>query len=373
MIYFDNAATTKLDPLVLNAILPYFDAIYGNPSAAYSLGRSAKHAVLKAKETIANCLTCSENEIVFTASGSESNNIAIQNLLAAQDRSRNIIITSKMEHPSVLNTIEQYEKKGYVIKYIPILKNGQIDIACLENELNENVALVSVMMVNNEVGSIQDIKRITCMAHNVGAFVHTDAVQAVGSVKFAFSELDVDSLSLSGHKLHAPKGIGAVIMKNTFQKIPFIYGGGQENNVRSGTENVPGIVGLSKAIELIQDGFVYHSNKLKQMKDYFIACIFNDFKNRIEINGDINCTCNHIINVHILNTKNTIVLTKLDMHGICVSAGAACSTGNILPSKTLNAMYGDDTIAQESIRISISKFNTKEDIDEFLRCLHKII
>ena len=283
--YFDNAATTAVDSRVLNEMLPYFNIEYGNPSSLYVLGRRNKKAIEDARARIAKSLNCSKEEIYFTSCGSESDNLAIKGIMSANNKLGKHVITSKIEHPAVLNTCKWLEKNGYDVTYLGVDENGRIKLEDIENAIRPDTVLISIMFANNEIGTIQPIKEIGEIAKLNNIIFHTDAVQAVGNVKIDVKELNIDALSLSGHKLYAPKGIGALYVKKgiVFDRIQ--DGGHQERNKRAGTENVASIVGLGKAIELIYSDFDNYNNKLKNLRDYYISEIEHKI-DKVKINGD---------------------------------------------------------------------------------------
>ena len=269
-IYFDNSATTRTDDEVLKVMLPYFSESYGNPSSIYKIGRDNKKAIEDSREKVANVLNCEPQEIYFTAGGSESDNMALKGIAYANKNKGNHIITSKIEHPAILETCKQLEKEGFEVSYVGVDENGILDLEELKSAIKPTTTLISVMFANNEIGTIQPIKEIGELAKRRGIVFHTDAVQAIGSVRIDVQELNIDALSLSGHKFYGPKGIGALYIRKGIKFDKFINGGHQERNKRAGTENVPGIVGLGKAIEIAYRDLDEHTKQIKDLRDYFV-------------------------------------------------------------------------------------------------------
>ena len=285
-IYLDNAATTKLDEEVLQEMLPYLRENYGNASSIYELGRESRKAVEDAREKIAKVLNCKPNEIYFTAGGSESDNTAIKGIAKANKGKGNHIITSKIEHPAVLETCKQLEKEGFEVSYISVDEDGILNLDELKNNIKPTTILITVMFANNEIGTIQPIEEIGKIAKENNIYFHTDAVQAVGSVKIDVQKLNIDALSLSGHKFYGPKGIGALYVKNGMKFEKFVDGGHQERNKRAGTENVAAIVGMGKAIEMAYDNLEEHNKKIKELRDYYVEQVKEKIP-YIKINGDM--------------------------------------------------------------------------------------
>jgi len=335
--YFDNAATTRTDDKVIEAMLPYFSIEYGNPSSVYKLGRKARSAVEDAREKIAKAINANPNEIYFTSGGSESDNLAIKGIAHANKNKGNHIITSKIEHHAVLETCESLEKEGFEISYIDVDENGIIDINQLKAEIKETTILITVMFANNEIGTIEPIKEIgeIAKAHNI--IFHTDAVQAIGSLKIDVNELNIDSLSLSGHKFYGPKGIGALYIKKGIKFDKLINGGHQEKNKRAGTENVPGIVGIGKAIELAYENLEENNKKIKFLRDYYVEEIKKRIPN-IKINGDIKNRLPGNMNISFRGIEGDGLLFNLDLKEIYASTGSACASGSLEPSHVLTAM-----------------------------------
>ena len=371
-IYFDHAATTAVAPEVKEAMEPYFCENYGNASSLYELGYKSKEAINIARVNVAKAINTKPNEIYFTSCGSESDNLAIKGVARAHRQNGNHIITSRIEHPAVLNTCRQLEKEGFRVTYLNVDKNGFIDLEELKNSINSKTILVSIMFANNEVGTIEPIKEISRIVHSNNAIFHTDAVQAVGNIKIDVKEMGIDLLSMSAHKFYGPKGVGALYVRDGIDFIQLQNGGHQENDKRAGTENVEGIVGLGKAIEIANDNVMHNNGKLLNLRNYCIEQI----KNRIpyiRINGDLNSRLPGNINISFLYVNGKDLVKLLAKKGICTSSGSACSSGLPQLSHVLLAMGLSEDIASSALRITLGKENTKEDIDYFVDELEKIV
>lgn len=371
-IYFDHAATTAVAPEVKEAMEPYFCENYGNASSLYELGYKSKEAINIARVNVAKAINAKPNEIYFTSCGSESDNLAIKGVVRAHRQNGNHIITSRIEHPAVLNTCRQLEKEGFRVTYLNVDKNGFIDLEELKNSINSKTILVSIMFANNEVGTIEPIKEISRIVHSNNAIFHTDAVQAVGNIKIDVKEMGIDLLSMSAHKFYGPKGVGALYVRDSIDFIQLQNGGHQENDKRAGTENVAGIVGLGKAIEIANDNVMQNNERLLNLRNYCIEQI----KNRIpyiRINGDLNSRLPGNINISFLYVNGKDLVKLLAKKGICTSSGSACSSGLPQPSHVLLAMGLSEDIASSALRITLGKENTKEDIDYFVDELEKIV
>lgn len=371
-IYFDHAATTAVAPEVKEAMEPYFCENYGNASSLYELGYKSKEAINIARVNVAKAINTKPNEIYFTSCGSESDNLAIKGVARAHRQNGNHIITSRIEHPAVLNTCRQLEKEGFKVTYLDVDKNGFIDLEELKNSINSKTILVSIMFANNEVGTIEPIKEISRIVHSNNAIFHTDAVQAVGNIKIDVKEMGIDLLSMSAHKFYGPKGVGALYVRDSIDFIQLQNGGHQENDKRAGTENVAGIVGLGKAIELANNNIIQNNERLLNLRNYCIEQI----KNRIpyiRINGDLNSRLPGNINISFLYVNGKDLVKLLAKKGICTSSGSACSSGLPQPSHVLLAMGLSEDIASSALRITLGKENTKEDIDYFVDELEKIV
>ena len=370
--YFDHAATTPVRDEVIKEMLPYFGIEYGNASVMYSLGRNAKRAIKKAREQVAYALNADINEIYFTSCGSESDNLAIKGFAYANKNKGNHIITSKIEHHAVLDSCKSLEKEGFNVTYLDVDKNGIVDIQELMNSITPKTILISIMYANNEIGTIEPIEEIGKIAKQKNIIFHTDAVQAIGNAKIDVKKLNIDMLSLSGHKFYAPKGVGALYIRDGIKFRKLQDGGEQESNMRAGTENVAEIVGLGKAIELIYNEFDNYNLKLKELRDYFINSVKNKF-DEIKINGDMNKRLSGNANISFKGINGSELLFKLDSFGICASAGSACSTSNPEPSNVLTAIGLEKEYLDGTLRFSFGKDNTKEDVDYLISKLVEII
>ena len=370
--YFDNAATTKLDEKVLKEMLPYLIQNYGNASSPYKLGRHSRKAVEISREKVANALNANKNEIYFTSGGSESDNTALFGIASAYSSKGKHIITSQIEHPAILETCKQLEKEGYEITYLPVDDNGAVSIEELKKAIKPSTILISIMFANNEIGTIQPIKEISTIAHSHGIIFHTDAVQAVGNVKIDVKKLEIDALSLSGHKFYGPKGIGALYVSENIKFNKFINGGHQEKNMRAGTENVAGIVGLGEAINLADKNLEKHQSKMTNLRNYFFEGILKNFKD-VKINGDLSNRLPGNANLSFKNINGNKILLDLDKYGICISTGSACSSSSNNASHVLKAIKVPKDYINGSIRVTIGKNNTKEEVDYLLEKLKEII
>ena len=373
--YFDNAATTKIKDEVLKEMLPYLMVEYGNPSSPYSLGRSAKRAMENARKKVSNLLNCSDDEIYFTSCGSESDNLALKGLSYIQKykkTGKNHIITSKIEHPAILNTAKTLEKQGFKVTYIGVDKEGFINLNQLEEEITPETFLISIMFANNEIGTIEPIEEISKIAHKHNIIFHTDAVQAVGNVPIDVKKLGIDMLSLSGHKLYAPKGIGALYVKNGIEIERFLDGGSQEKGKRSGTENIAEIVALGKACEIANKNLPEYMQKLKGFRDYFLKNITEKIPEVI-INGSLEKRLPGNCNLCFKNMESGELLLKLDEAGICAAGRSACSSSNSIPSHVLAAIGVPSEIAKGALRITFGDFNTQDEVEFLVKKLEEIV
>ena len=353
-------------------MLPYFSENYGNPSSIYKIGRENKKAIEEAREKVAKVLNCEPSEIYFTAGGSESDNTAIRGIAYSYKNKGNHIITSKIEHPAVLETCKQLEKEGFEVTYVGVDENGIIKLNELESAIKPTTTLITVMFANNEIGTIQPVKEIGEIARKNNIAFHTDAVQAVGTEKIDVKEMNIDSLSLSAHKFYGPKGIGALYVRKGIKFDKFINGGHQERNKRAGTENVAGIVGLGKAIELAYESLEEHNKKIKELRDYYVEQVKEKIP-YIKINGDMEKRLVGNSNISFRFIEGEGLLLNLDLKGICASSGSACTSGSLDPSHVLLAIGLPHEIAHGSLRISIGKYNTKEEIDYTVESLVEIV
>ena len=371
-VYFDNAATTKLDEEVFEEMIPYLKENYGNASSIYKLGRESRKAVEDSRERIAKVLNCKPNEIYFTAGGSESDNTAIKGIARANRKKGNHIITSKIEHPAVLETCKQLEKEGFEVTYVSVDENGILNLEELKNSIKSNTILITIMFANNEIGTIEPIEEIGKIAKENKIYFHTDAVQAVGNLRIDVQKLNIDSLSLSGHKFYGPKGIGALYVRSGVNFEKFISGGHQERNKRAGTENVAGIVGMGKAIELAYNNLEEHNKKIKELRDYYVEQVRARIP-YIKVNGDMEKRLPGNSNISFRFIEGEGLLLNLDLKGICASSGSACTSGSLDPSHVLLAIGLPHEIAHGSLRITIGKYNTKEDVDYLIESLVEIV
>lgn len=369
--YFDNAATTKVKEEVLIEMFPYFMESYGNPSSMYSLGRRNKRAIEDARHKVANLIGCNQHEVYFTSGGSESDNMAIKGFAYANKNKGNHIITSKIEHHAVLETCENLEKQGFEVTYLNVDKEGKVDLEQLVNSIKENTILISIMFANNEIGTIQPITDISKIAKSRNITFHTDAVQAVGNVAINVKKLNVDMLSLSSHKIYGPKGIGALYVKEGIGLDKFINGGHQEKNLRAGTENVPGMVGLGEACKIANKELTNHIRHLKELRDYYISRLKEEIE-EIKINGSLTDRLPGNINVSFKDIDASTMLIKLDEFGICASAGSACNTGSTEPSHVLTSIGLEPNYANGALRVTFGDDNTKDDVDFLVDCIINI-
>lgn len=370
--YFDHAATTAVKEEVLKEMLPYFSILYGNASSIYSIGRESKKAIEEARRKVARAIGAKKSEIYFTGCGSECDNLIIKGITHHYREKGNHIITSKIEHPAVLNTCKALEKEGYIVTYLNVTKEGKIDLGQLESSITDSTILISIMAANNEIGTIQPLKQIGEIAKRHGVIFHSDAVQAIGNINLNVKELGIDALSISAHKFYGPKGVGSLYVREGIEFDRIQDGGHQEKNKRSGTENVAGIVGLGKAIELaIQDQEKY-SQRLRELRDYTIKKIEEAIPEAV-LNGDPKDRLPGNINFAFPEIDGEELLLKLDERGICASTGSACSSGDTKPSHVLLAIGLGSNLAKGSLRISLGDENTKEDMDFLIDSLKEII
>lgn len=372
-IYLDNNATTFLKEEVFEAMKPYFENIHGNASSKfYKVGRDAQAAVLEARETVAKCIGANPKEIYFTASGCEADNWAIKGIAFANRGKGNHIITSKIEHHAVLNTCEWLEKQGFEVTYLPVDEYGVVNPEAVENAITENTILISIMTVNNEIGAVEPIKQISDIAKSHKVLFHTDAVQAVGHMKIDVKDLGVDMLSLSAHKFHGPKGVGALYIRNGVKIDNLIHGGGQERGKRAATENTAGIVGLAKALELATENLEENIAYCEEKRDKIISGIMEKIP-YCRLNGPKqNRSCNNV-NFSFRYIEGESILMMLDMKGIAASSGSACASGDLDPSHVLLAIGLPHEIAHGSLRLSVSTETTDEEIDYLLEVLPPIV
>ena len=372
-IYLDNGATTKVKTEVLNEMMPYLTTEYGNPSSLYSIGRKAKKAIEKSRRQVAELINCNPHEIYFTGSGSESDNTALKGFAYANRERGNHIITSKIEHHAILETCETLEKQGFEVSYINVDKDGVLKIEELRNAIKPSTILISVMTATNEIGTIQPIEEIAKIAHERNIVFHTDAVQAISNMHIDVKKMDIDMLSLSGHKINAPKGIGALYIKDGIKIEKYINGGHQERNLRAGTENVAGIVGIGKACELAKRNMDTHIKNLSKLRNYYIRRLQKEMPDKIRINGTMENRLPGNANVSFEGSNASELIFKLDEKGICVSSGSACSSGNTKPSHVLTAIDLPEKYLNSAIRTTFGDNNTFEQVDYLVKCLKLIL
>ncbi len=371
-IYMDNAATTRVTEPVFEAMKPYFCEKFGNPMSVHSFGRESRRAVEEARRQVAAALNADSREIYFTGCGTESDNWALRGAAYAKGNARKTLVTTTIEHHAILHTAEQLEKEGFKVVYVPVDENGIVKLDEMEKAITEDVFLVSVMTANNEIGTIQPIEEIARMTHAKGALFHTDAVQAIGSVKFDVKAMGIDLLSLSGHKFHAPKGVGALYMKNSVHIERLIRGGAQERTQRAGTENLASIVGLGRAIELATADIDAHNAKLIEMRDHMISEILTRIP-ETRLNGDAKRRLPGNVNVSVRYIEGESLLLSLDLKGIAASSGSACTSGALDPSHVLLAIGLPHEIAHGSLRLTMNEENTMEEVDAVVEALVEIV
>ncbi len=360
-IYFDNNATTRVAEEVFSEIQPYFCEMYGNPSSMHTFGGQVGVKIREARERVAELLGCEPSEVIFTGCGTESDNTAIMGALSAKPNRRKVI-TSRVEHPAVLAVCRSLERHGYEVIEVGVDANGRLDFDELDKQVDDDTAIVSIMYANNETGNIFPIERIAELCKSRGVVFHTDAVQAVGKIPLKMSESEIDLLSLSGHKLHAPKGIGVLYVRKGTRLTPYMLGGHQEGGRRAGTENVPGIIGLGKAAELAGANLAEENSRVKALRDKLENAILKSCTDA-RINGDVENRLPNTSNISFEYIEGEAILLMLDKFGICASSGSACTSGSLEPSHVLRAMGVPFTAAHGSIRFSLSRYNTDEEVD----------
>ncbi len=377
-IYLDNSATTPIDREVLDAMLPYLTEIYGNASSIHFFGQQARAAVDKSRHQVAEILNARPNEIIFTSGGTESNNLAIRGLCEANNKYGKHIITSNIEHSAVKNVCEDLEKRGYEVTYLPVYADGIVRINDVKNALREDTILVSVMTANNEIGTLQPIYEIGQLVKSERdngrkIWFHTDAVQAIGKIKLDVEELNVDLLSMSAHKIYAPKGVGGLYVRRGVRLQSQNLGGHQEREKRGGTESVPMIAAFGKACEIANKNLSENDEKLRKLRDNLEQGIAERI-DEIVFNGHRENRLSTIANVSFRQVEGEGLLINLDMQGVAVSTGSACSSGNLEPSPVIRALNdNDEEIARGAIRFSFGKENTQEDVDYLLEVLPKAV
>jgi cysteine desulfurase len=361
VIYMDNNATTRVAPEVLEEMMPYLTELYGNPSSMHTFGGQVAHKIRTARQQVAALLGCDADEIIFTSCGTESDNTAIAGTLTAAPNKRTVI-TTRVEHPAVLSPCRNLEQHGYRIVELAVDKHGNLDMAEFESALSDDTALVTVMYANNETGVIFPVEKLAAICKEKGIPFHTDAVQAVGKIPLNMKKSSIDMLSLSGHKLHAPKGVGALYVRRGTRLSPYLLGGHQEANRRGGTENVAGIVALGKACELSQQYMDDENTRIRALRDRLQEKILATCPDCL-INGDVKNRLPNTLNVSFEFIEGESILMMLNQFGICASSGSACTSGSLEPSHVLRAMGVPFTAAHGSIRFSLSRYNTQDEVD----------
>ena len=370
--YFDNSATTRVKEEVLQEMFPYLSVQYGNPSSIYSVGRNAKRAIEEARKRVASLINCKPEEIYFTSCGSESDNTALKGIAYANQKKGKHIITSKIEHPAILHSCQNLENHGFEVTYLDVDKNGFVNLEILKNAIRPDTILISIMSANNEIGTIEPIEEIAKIAHKNNIIFHTDAVQAVGNIPIDVQKMEIDMLSLSGHKIYAPKGVGALYIKKGIEFERFIDGGHQEKNKRAGTENVAQIVALGKAAQIAEKNLTQYQNKLKELRDFCLKEMKENIPN-FRINGTMEKRLPGNLNVSFEGVDSSELLFKLDEFGICASGGSACSSGDNNPSHVLTAIGVPSELAKGAIRFTFGDFNTKEEVEYLVKILKEVL
>ena len=371
-IYLDNAATTAVSPEVLEAMLPYFTQCFGNPSSIHSTGRDARRVVDAARRQVAAAIGAQPQEIYFTAGGSESDNWAIKGTAFAKKSRGNHIITSAIEHHAVLHTCAWLEKQGFEVTYLPVDEFGRVRVEDVEKAITDKTILITIMAANNEIGTIQPIAEIGKLAHDKGILFHTDAVQAIGAMPIDVNAMNIDLLSMSGHKFHGPKGIGALYIRKGVKIDQYLHGGAQERGQRAGTENLAGIVGMGKAIEIATQHLEENAARLTVLRDKLIDGILAEIPD-VRLNGHRTQRLPNNVNVSVRYVEGEALLLRLDLAGIAGSSGSACTSGSLDPSHVLLAIGLPHEIAHGSLRLSLGTDTTEAEIDEVLDKLPGIV
>ncbi len=370
-VYLDNAATTALSPAVLEQMMPYLTTIYGNPSSPHSFGQEARKGVEHARDQVAKALNALPEEIIFTGCGTESDNTVLFGVAERYAKKGNHIITTNVEHHAILHTCEALEKRGVKVTYLPVDENGMVTAEQVEKAITDQTILVSIMFANNEVGTIMPVAEIGKVCREHGVLFHTDAVQAVGHVPVDVKAMNIDMLSLSAHKFHGPKGVGALYVKKGIRLPAYVMGGAQERNRRAGTENVAGIVGLGAAIEIAVQQLPESAARMAKLRDKLIAGIAERIP-EVKLNGHPTLRLPNNVNYSIKYIEGESILLMLDMNGIAASSGSACTSGSLDPSHVLLALGLTHEVAHGSVRLTLSDETTEEDIDYVLEVLPKV-
>ncbi len=372
IIYLDHAATTYVKPEVFETMKPYFCEHFGNASSIYTLGRDSKKTIEEAREKVAKALGAQAREIYFTGSGSEADNWAIKGIANANKKKGNHIIASAIEHPAILNSCKYLESEGFEVTYLPVDSDGLVSLEDLKKSVKDTTILISIMFANNEIGTIQPIQEIGAFAREKGIYFHTDAVQAIGNVAIDVEKLNIDLLSLSGHKFYGPKGVGALYVRKGVRISSFIHGGAQERGKRASTENLPGVIGLGKAIELAAENMETYNKKLLDLREKTIEGLMAKIP-YIRLNGHRTSRLPGNVNISFQYIEGESLLLMLDMIGVCGSSGSACSSGSLDPSHVLMAIGLPHEIAHGSLRLTFGEENTQEDVDFILEEIPKIV
>ena len=371
-VYLDNNATTRVDPQVLEAVLPHFLEDFGNASSIHEYGQRARASIEEARRQVARLIGAEPKEVVVTSGGTESDNTAIRGVCGSHRSRGNHIVTTTVEHPAILRSCELLESEGFRVTYVPVDRDGLVQMEQLREAVGNETILISVMHANNEVGTIQPVEEISTIARASSTIFHTDAVQSVGKIPLEVDRLGVDLLSLSGHKLHAPKGVGALYVRQGVAMAALLHGGSHERNRRGGTENVPGAVGLGKACELARDGLEDFDLRVRRLRDKLEAGIVGTVPDTI-VNGSISRRMPHVSNISFQGIEGEALLISLDLQGIAVSTGAACASGSLEPSHVLRAMKISSGRVDSAIRFSLSRMTSEEDIDYVLKVLPETV
>ena len=371
-VYLDHNATTPMNPEVLKAMLPFFERNFGNASSVHGFGQEAQEAIRRAREQVANLIGAQPANIVFTSGGTEADNLAIKGVAYANEKKGKHIITSQIEHPAVLTTCKFLEKQGFEVTYLRVDKKGKVDLDQLHDSIRNDTVLISIMHGNNEIGTIQDIESIGRIAAGKGVYFHTDAVQTCGKIPVDVTLSNVSLLSLSGHKIYGPKGVGALFVKKGTRMVPLLHGGHHESNRRAGTENVPGMVGMGKACELVRGAMEENRRKLAELRDR----LQNGLTERIDdtvTNGHPTDRLPNTLNMCFRYVEGESMIMMLDMKGVAVSSGSACTSGSLDPSHVLLAIGLSREIAHGSLRFSLGVENTREEVDYVIEVLPEIV
>ncbi len=371
LIYLDNNATTRVDPAVVEEMMPFLTELYGNPSSAYGFAQRVSKALDLARERTAAVLGCEPSEIIFTSCGTESTNAAIHSALS-MDRDRQHIVTTRVEHSATLKTCETLARRGHEVTWLGVDSEGQVDLGELERAIRPDTAIVSMMWANNETGVLFPIDEISRIVRHKGAIFHTDAVQAIGKIPISLRDAKINFLSLSGHKLHCPKGVGVLYVNRRTKFHPFMIGGSQENGKRAGTQNVASIVALGKACALAGEWMDHENKEVLALRDAFEEGILGEVEG-VQVNGERLRRLPNTSNLAFDRVDSEAVLMLLDQHGICCSAGSACTAGSLHPSHVLKGMGFSDDRARSSLRFSFSRFNTRAEVEKTLEVLPRLI